>query len=282
RRKTQQRVDGWLGRYLDQQALRPGADVPALHLGGEKQPKALEAESTAVPSISSIEEFRFQGGGQTDFQSRVEELNQLAQMGSNTADDLLGFVHASTNSALVASRQVNASHGDYQSNVRYPDSALANKLKVVALLIDAGLSTRVYYVELDGFDTHAAQLETHAILLRDWSQALNALVRDLEDKGHGQRVCVMSYSEFGRRVAENASGGTDHGAAAPMFFAGGGLQQPWVGVQPSLTDLQDGDLKYAIDFRQAYASVLRDWLRTDPVRILDGQYDSLPLFRSRV
>jgi len=145
-------------------------------------------------------------------------------------------------------------------------------------LIDAGLNTRVYYVQLDGFDTHAQQAATHEVLLREWSDAVSALVRDLHIQGHGERVCVMTFSEFGRRVAENASEGTDHGAAGPMFLCGGGLKGGIIGQRPNLTDLQEGDVKHEIDFRQVYASVIRDWMKADPTPILGHSYDSLPLF----
>jgi uncharacterized protein (DUF1501 family) len=282
RRKGQTRSAGWLGRFLDANDTLDGGDVPALHLGGEKQPLALASTSTPVPSIKSLDEFRFKGGNFLSFESQLDQFAGAQESASSASIDLLGFVQASTASAVVASQQVNEARKSYQSNVRYPESELSDKLKTVAQLIDAGLSTRIYYVELDGFDTHASQLETHAILLRQWGQAVSAITRDLNDKGHLGRVCILTFSEFGRRVSENASGGTDHGAAAPVFLAGGGLQASVYGEPPSLLDLHDGDLKYSVDFRQIYTSLLGDWLRADAAAILEGEFESLPLFSTQV
>jgi uncharacterized protein (DUF1501 family) len=191
---------------------------------------------------------------------------------------LLGFLRSSTRSAIAASERVTEAAEGYRTDVEYPKSRLGDKFRVVAQLIDAGMKTRIYYLQLDGFDTHAQQPETHAILLREWSDAVAAFVKDMNRHDHQDRVCVMTFSEFGRRVAENASDGTDHGAAGPMFLCGGGLSAGLIGKAPSLSDLQQGDLKHKIDFRRVYASVLKDWLRTDPDPILGGRYDPLPVF----
>ena len=187
-------------------------------------------------------------------------------------------MQSSTTSAIAASQRVTEAAQAYRSEVKYPETELGNKLRVVAQLIDSGLTTRIYYVQHDGFDTHAQQAQTHSILLRQWSDAVSSLVRDLDAHSHGQRVCVMTFSEFGRRVSENASEGTDHGAAGPMFLCGGGVKAGIIGKHPNLTDLQDDDLKHEYDFRQVYASVLKDWLGSDPTPILGKEYESLPLF----
>src|SRR5581483_10849154 len=140
------------------------------------------------------------------------------------------------------------------------DSALARRLKTVAQLIDAGLGTRVYYLDLDGFDTHANQAAAHASLLAELSGAVSAFIADLARHGHDKRVLLMTFSEFGRRVHENASQGTDHGAAAPMFVAGGRVRPGLLTKHPSMTDLDEGDVKFTTDFRAVYAGVLEHWL----------------------
>jgi len=275
RRKDEPRPDGWLGRFLDQQPVTAGGDVSALHLGREQQPAAIASSNIRVPTVKELAEFQLRGN---DKQS-LRELLQNRQPTSTASDnELLSFLQSSTTAAIAASQRVTEAAQGYRSEVKYPETELGNKLRVVAQLIDAGLTTRIYYVQHDGFDTHAQQAPTHSILLRQWSDAVSALVRDLKAHDHGQRVCVMTFSEFGRRVSENASEGTDHGAAGPMFLCGGGVKAGIVGKRPNLTDLQDGDLKHEYDFRQVYASVLRDWLGSDPTPILGKEYKSLPLF----
>jgi uncharacterized protein (DUF1501 family) len=162
--------------------------------------------------------------------------------------------------------------------VKYPESALAEKLHLTAQLIDAGLSTRVYYMQIDGFDTHSQQAAAHAVLLRQLSGAIQAFVEDIQQHGHGERVLVFGFSEFGRRVKENASEGTDHGAAAPVLLAGQRVKAGLLGEHPSLTDLVDGDLQFQIDFRQVYATILEDWLNWPSQRVLGGKYATLELF----
>jgi uncharacterized protein (DUF1501 family) len=148
-------------------------------------------------------------------------------------------------------------------------------------LIRSGLQTNVYYVTLDGFDTHAQQPAAHASLLSQWSDALGAFVNYLSESGDMERTLVMTFSEFGRRVAENASEGTDHGAAAPLFLAGAKLQTSIIGDHPKLTDLDDGDLKHQIDFRSVYATILQQWLDCSPETCLSKSYPLIDLFRQQ-
>src|SRR5437667_2668886 len=131
-------------------------------------------------------------------------------------------------------------------------------------MIAGGLPTRVYYTSQGGFDTHAGQANAHERLMGELNDALTAFAADLKQQGNFDRVLLMTFSEFGRRVAENASGGTDHGAAAPMFIVGGKLKAGFLGRQPSLApvDLVNGDLKYNVDFRCVYAAGLESWLKT--------------------
>lgn len=275
RRKDEQRPDGWLGRYLDQAHLIAGGDAPAVHLGHEQQPFAIASQTLQVPTIRDLAEFQLRGDDRTALRDLLSERRANQEGASN---DLLDFLQSSTLAAIAASERVTQAATGYKSQVTYPDSGLAQKLRVIAQLIDAGLSTHVYYVQLDGFDTHSQQPDAHAALLREWSQAVTALVHDLDAHDHGERVCVMTFSEFGRRVAENASDGTDHGAAGPMFLCGGGLKSGIVGDRPDLTDLKDGDIQHTIDFRQVYASVLSDWLGADATAVLGKDYKTLPLF----
>lgn len=282
RRKGEARPDGWLGRFLDSKAIQAGGDVPALHLGQEQQPLAIASNKVHVPTVRDLSEFQLQGRNRMALRSILHasvatEMSHRAK-DSGEPNDLLNFLQSSATSALESSQRVTDAAGVYNSDATYPETELGMKLRTIAQLIDAGLATRIYYVQLDGFDTHAQQPATHAILLRQWSEAVSALIRDLGARGHADRVCVMTFSEFGRRVAENASEGTDHGAAGPMFLCGGGVKAYIFGKHSSLNDLQDGDLKHDIDFRQVYASVLSSWLGADPSPIIGGNFATLPLF----
>ncbi len=273
--KNEQRTTGWLGRFLDQTAAENATDVAAMHLGGEQQPLALQARDVRVPSVKSLDDFKLQSGND-HFR---ETVSKLAGTQRSSSSELLGFVQTSTSAALVASDRVAAAQSDYKAAIEYPQSDLALKLRIVAQLISAGLNTRIYYVTLDGFDTHSQQADAHAALLRQWGDAVSAFTRDISAHGHGSRVMTLSFSEFGRRVEENASKGTDHGAAAPLILTGGGIQAGIIGNHPSLTDLDDGDLKFHTDFRQVYATLLDSWLGCKSESVIGAVYESLPILK---
>lgn len=264
-RKQGRRTDGWLGRFHDTQSAT--SDALVLHLGAEKQPRALHALKSHAVSVRSLDQFRLQ----TDDATLPKTVESLARV-QRDDDDLLGFVQLNTTTALAASARVEQASSGYKAASKYPESRLAEKLRTVAQLIESGLGTRVYYVELTGFDTHSRQAPAHTGLLRELAGALHAFVDDIHAHGHGQRVLTMCFSEFGRRVAENASSGTDHGAAAPMFMAGDNVRAGLLAVHPSLTDLVQGDLKHSVDFREVYAAVLEKWLGVESQAILGGEY----------
>jgi uncharacterized protein (DUF1501 family) len=236
---------------------------------------ALIAEKVRVPSIRSPEKFRLNAASDPALLGAIKD---LAGQSRNSSDDLLGFLQTSTSSALSDSDRITQALRGYQSPVQYPDNDLANKFKTVAQLIAAGLPTRVYYLELDGFDTHSQQPGAHAALLQQMGGSMQAFLDDVAHQGQADRVLVMSFSEFGRRVQENASEGTDHGAAAPVFLAGTRVKPGLIGKLPSLTDLEDGDLKFHTDFRQVYAAVLDDWLGWKSRDVLQGEYAPVSVF----
>jgi uncharacterized protein (DUF1501 family) len=264
---------GWLGRYLDASA-RAGGDLPALHFGGEQQPLALKARQTHVPSVQTLEKFKLQ------FAERAE-IRAAAETGAKpraAGDDLLEFLQTAKSAALASSRRVEESLGKYQTSITYPETDLARKLRTIAQLVDAGLGTRIYYVTLDGFDTHSNQPAAHAGLLTEFGDAAAAFTADAAEHGHGPRVTMMVFSEFGRRVKENASQGTDHGAAAPMFLCGERVKPGLIGKHPSLTDLDDGDQKFHTDFRGVYAALLEKWLGQPSAEILAGEFPPADVF----
>jgi uncharacterized protein (DUF1501 family) len=165
------------------------------------------------------------------------------------------------------------------SGVAYPSNEFAGQLRLIARLIMMGGSTRVYYTSQGYYDTHYDQLQVHADLLGELSGALKAFLDDLATAKLEDQVLVLCFSEFGRRVAENGSHGTDHGTAGPVFLAGRTVKAGLVGATPTLLDLHDGDLKMTIDFRQVYATVLEDWLGLPSQPSLGEEFTRLPLVR---
>ena len=147
-------------------------------------------------------------------------------------------------------------------------------MKTISSLILSDINTKVYYVSLGSFDTHVNQENQQKRLFTQLNDAMSVFVKDLKDNNRFQDVMVMTFSEFGRRVAQNASGGTDHGTANNMFFISGGLKQKGlINAMPDLNDLNEGDLKHSVDFKNAYATVLNKWLGADDKEILGKQYD---------
>jgi uncharacterized protein (DUF1501 family) len=180
--------------------------------------------------------------------------------------------------ALTASNLVQQAAANYQASVTYPQNDFSNRMKLAAQVISSSLKSAVVYLQIGGFDTHANQSNTQANLLKTVSDGITAFYNDLDAKGKADNTLIMTFSEFGRRVKENGSRGTDHGTAEPMFLVGGRVNGGLYGTYPSLTDLDSGDLKYSVDFRQVYTTVLQDWLGADASQILNAQFQKLNLF----
>jgi uncharacterized protein (DUF1501 family) len=274
---------GWLGRVLDAHPPAPGADLPALTIGG-RTGLALKAKTTEVPALESLEQYRLKLAGD-DAAKRTERdaLDRVARLDRPASDPLLGFVRRSALAAYESSRRLEQlTSQKKEGESKYPENyGLAKRLELIAQVIKAGFGTRIYYTTLDGFDTHANQLGSHAALLTELGDSVSAFYADLAAAGQADRVALMTFSEFGRRVAENASAGTDHGAAAPLFVVGPVAKAGLVGEHPSLEDLDDGDLKHHTDFRRVYASMLQDWLALPPAPILGEGFPSLELLRAK-
>jgi uncharacterized protein (DUF1501 family) len=178
--------------------------------------------------------------------------------------------------AYASAEQVRGAVRAYRGGIDYANIPFATSMRLIAQMIAGRLPTKVYYAHITGFDTHAAQRSVHANLLQQLAEGVTSFYRDLEAQGNADRVVVLAFSEFGRRVMENGSGGTDHGTAAPMFIFGKPLKPGFYGQQPSLTDLADGDLKHVIDFRSVYATILDRWLGKDPQKILGQAFERVP------
>jgi uncharacterized protein (DUF1501 family) len=232
-----------------------------LHVGRRVSPLALKSKRTEVPTLESLDQYRLQiAGSDSDRRDGRDALDQMTRLDRGSNDPLLGFLRRSTLTAYESSRRLEQLTGSSAKNTKYPNYGLAQRLELIAQIIKAGFGTRIYYTSLDGFDTHANQLGTHAALLNELSDAVAAFHADLASAGQADRVALLTFSEFGRRVGENASQGTDHGAAAPLFVVGPVKTPGLVGAHPSFDDLDDGDLKHHTDFRRVYATMLENWL----------------------
>ncbi len=272
-------TEGWIGK-----ALRHVPAAASFHLANanEAAPLALTGAPTRVPSIANLDDFqqRLQASSAADRRRQRELLESAARPAANQPS-MLDFVQRTAVQTYASSQRLAAIGRDYQPRgVTYPQSALGNHLKLAAQLIDAGLGARLFYVTQDGFDTHAGQLPVHANLLRDVSDSITAFYRDLAARGNGNRVLIMTFSEFGRRGHENGSQGTDHGSGAPMLLVGGRVRTGLIGQHPSLANLVNGNLPHHYDFRQVYASVLDRWLGLPSRQILGQAFEPVDVLRA--
>lgn len=259
---------GWIGRYLDNECTgflpHNAVDLDnglTLALKGEKNsglsvsdPQKL-AEAVRHPYVAM-----------NSGQSHDNDHPQLAYLNKTLVD-------------VVSSAEYVEDHMRVQkTREEYPYTTIGQKMKTIGQLINSGSQTQIFYASLSGFDTHANQQGTHERLLGNWADAVQALLNDLDQTGNLEDTLVMTFSEFGRRAKQNAAKGTDHGTANNLFLMGGSLANPGVYNEiPSLSDLDSGDLKYSIDFRDIYASILSDWFQADHSKILSGKRKLLTL-----
>lgn len=281
---------GWLGRYFDNQC--EGSD-PMVGISLRKtQPESFGAERNSGISLSAPELYRWiHGGDQLDAAEEVfaglnapegmmaeaagDSIKEVGGQGGIVGEDNASYLERVALSAQVSSDEVVKMARKHNSQQKYPGTQLGQSLSLVGRMIAGGMPTRVYYVNHGGFDTHRQQAGRHEQLLGQMDAALQSFFADLRAQGNYQRVTVMTFSEFGRRVGENASGGTDHGQGSCLFVAGGGVKGGLYGKYPSLTDLSRGDLKFTTDFRGVYATLLDQWLKTDSGKVLGKQFGDL-------
>jgi uncharacterized protein (DUF1501 family) len=266
---------GWLGRAAVEIDNHAGG-VPILHVGTSRMPLALAgAPGGGAVTLSDQNSFRLDlpGGNAARQRARRRLIDELARPAAKVKDDdLVSFVERRQVQTLTAVEQLRAllegqGAGPWQAN------NFGQKLQLVAGLIAKGFGTRIFYVSLDGFDTHANQSNTHGNLLSELAASVNGFFDTLKRTGHDGRVRLMTFSEFGRRVNENGSRGTDHGAASCLFVAGPSVKGGVVGKHPSLADLDAGDLRFHTDFRSVYATQLDSWLGCDSRTVLGGRWE---------
>ena len=268
---------GWLGRALDSVWHTNQKDMPAVFVGPIVQPFGMRAEHVIIPSIQSPDDLTIDPApGETQQKRAVESFR------ADKDNPLLTHLRDCTANANTNSHRIEEVARASANKAEYPAFRLAETLQTVAKLIRADVGIRIFFTELGGggiggFDNHANQLGNHCALLHQLSESLAAFIHDLKRDKLLDRVLVMTISEFGRTVKENGRRGTGHGVAAPIFMAGGKLKSGLIGTHPSLTDLDNGAMKFHTDFRRVYATVLDKWLGFKSRIILDKQYESLDI-----
>jgi len=265
---------GWLGRYLDDAQLPKDNLFNAVAINNIL-PELLIAKTVDVPAIDALRGYGLRSDKtagnreafhefvrdttvpfRSPFLAQVAEIEDHAQRGAEELPKLVA---------------------GYQAQATYPATPLGRSLALAAQIVGSKLGTRVLYVQHGSFDTHVTQKQTQERLLADFANAISAFYADLAAHGNDKRVLTMTFSEFGRRVAENASRGTDHGEAAPVFLIGGGVKGGLYGTHPDLGALNAGNLTFSTDFRSVYATVLERWLARPSAQVVGGNFSTLPL-----
>jgi uncharacterized protein (DUF1501 family) len=260
--------NGWVGRYLDAQCS--GCDKPtqaleiddvlSLALKGEKMNGIAMRDPKRLYNTSHEKYFK----------------DVLAQHTDEPGEQPVDYLYKTMAETLSSADYIFEQSKLHPTTAQYPATGLGQSFKTIASLVFSDINTKVYYVSLGSFDTHVAQEGQQKRLFTEMNDAVKAFVADLKSNNRFQDVMLMTFSEFGRRVNQNASGGTDHGTANNMFFVSGGLKQKGVlNAMPDLSDLQDGDLKHSVDFKNVYATVLKNWLNADDKMILGKEFSSL-------
>lgn len=266
--------DGWLGRFLDGEIAAHGPlnPVVALALSTEK-PKALDGQVVSVPCFASLADVQNMVGD-ADAEKMLRDIQGMdAMQGSATR-----AVQQASKTALDAMSQLKKQTAGYENKSKYADDSFGKGFRQIAQLIATCPSTRVVYFSTGGFDTHANQKDSHGKLMQGMGDALLAFQREMEAIGKADKVVVLVFSEFGRRVGENSTAGTDHGSAGPMFLVGSRVKGGIHGPNPDLANLDNGDVRMTQDFRGVYSATLDGWMGGDAGWILSGKFDSPSLY----
>jgi uncharacterized protein (DUF1501 family) len=285
---------GWIGRSVADLQDKRG-NVPVMQIGPKALPLALQGAPGGVVSLNNLQAFRLNldSADPNRRYARKKLIEDLARA-NESADKsgMLAFVQRrqlQTYTTLERLQEVLKDTGvanktspgiDFNGRV-FANDQLLQKMQLISRLIQKGFGTRVFYVALDGFDTHSNQAEDQRRLLGELANAITTFFTELRGGGHDKRVLVMTFSEFGRRVQENSSRGTDHGAASCMFVVGPAVKGGPVGKHPSLSDLDFGDLKFHTDFRRVYATLLDKWLGCDSKVVLGGPFEHVDLLKAK-
>jgi uncharacterized protein (DUF1501 family) len=267
--------DGWLGSYL---AKLESEEHDPLHGFNVDRYVAPELYSPQAPVVSAIDaaDYGFQklAPDQAETQRRQTALLKLYDQFPKNMP-YAALLETTANDAVASSQTLHDAVAKHTPAIPYPQTSIASALMLVSQVVASGAKLRVAHVTLGGFDTHSSQINEHEKLLGELGDALSAFYADLASYGKDHDVLTMTWSEFGRRAAENASEGTDHGTAAPMFLLGGNINGGLYGNPVSLTDLDSGNLKFTTDFRSVYATVLGRWIGVPADDVLGAHFDPI-------
>lgn len=264
---------GWLGKYLDQQ-IKSGSTNPVLALGlSRTKPDAFKAKVASVPCFASLADIKA-FVGDPDAERMLREVQGMEAYGNADAE----AVRKANLSALDAMAELNRALDSYTPKMQYGNDQFGQGFKQIAHLIATSPKTRVIYFATGGFDTHSQQAAQHAKLLQDFSNGIKAFMDEMKTLRKENKVIVLVFSEFGRRVRENASAGTDHGAGAPMFVVGGQVTGGMHGERPDLVNLDRGDVPWRVDFRQVYATVIDEWMGGDSETMFGKKFNHVRIF----
>ena len=267
---------GWLGRWADENLLGTANPLSGCAIS-QSLPRTLLADKVVIPSFSSLNAYSYTTDGNypgdsanqlnafvAENSTEYEIVNRISRIGATARD-------ATSSSAILRNVASN-----YVPRATYPSNGLGNALKLVAQVITGNVGTRILYVTYGGFDNHSNQKTDHDNLLRNLSDAIKAFFDDLDAQNRSSNVLLMTWSEFGRRVQENGSLGTDHGTAGPQFVVGGAVTRGIYGPAPNLSALdRNGNLTWQTDFRSYYGTILQDWLGADAPAILGNGYPNV-------
>jgi uncharacterized protein (DUF1501 family) len=258
---------GWIGRYLDAQCA--GCDKPT---------QALEVDDVLSLALKGEMEkgLAFRNPRNLYGSSQEKYFRELAKDHGHSGNSQADYLYKTMADTISSADYIFQQSKLHPSTQQYPSSQLGQSLKTIAGLIFSEINTKVYYVSLGSFDTHINQDAQQKRLFSELNEAMQSFTKDLTANNRMDDVMIFTFSEFGRRVSQNASGGTDHGTANNMFLISGGLKQKGlINEMPDLENLQDGDLKYAVDFKNVYATILNKWLGADDEKILGKKFSYL-------
>ena len=260
---------GWLGRFLDNSCQGCAQPHKVLEID-DTLSLAVKGEKTKALAVRKPEKLY-----RSTRDPHLLALNQQYEPGQGSE---LNYLYKTLTETISSASYLHEKSSIYTSRSEYPNGKFGKQLKQVAELVISGTETQVYYVSLSGFDTHVRQQPQQERLLRQYSAGIQALVNDLKANSQWNNTLIMTFSEFGRRVSQNASGGTDHGKANNLWLMGGALTRPGIyNAAPDLSKLDDGDLSMDIDFREVYATVLNKWLGADDEKILRRKFRHLDI-----
>lgn len=263
---------GWLGRYLDSECEGCANPHHAIEVS-ESLSLALKGESRNGLAVQDPRRFFYSSA-----ESFFSDVSRMYQDGAHSDEHNVEYLYKTVVEAMSSAEYVYKTSKIYSSKQEYPNGEFGKNLKTIAELIISGIETSVFYVTLSGFDTHANQKGRQENLLTQLSEGLYSFTQDLRKNNMLDDTLIFSFSEFGRRVSQNASGGTDHGTANNVFLIGGNLAKPgFYNPAPDLTDLDNGDLKYQIDFRDVYTTLLNKWLGSNAENVLGGNFNNLKI-----